>query len=72
MDKPTYRDFLEEYFEGNFQSLSFLERDTCFCDRDTCICAHQKEIDKNIILILALSLKQSYIGLGLLDQILDR
>ena len=43
MDKPTYRDFLEEYFEGNFQSLlSFIKRDTCSCDRDTCICAHQK------------------------------
>ena len=42
MDKLTYRDFLEEYFEGNFQSLSFIKGDRCSCDRDTCICAHQK------------------------------
>ena len=31
MDEQTSRDFLEEYFEGNFDLLSFIERDTCSC-----------------------------------------
>ena len=32
MDEQTCRDFLEEYFEGNFELLSFIKRDTCSCD----------------------------------------
>ena len=31
MDEQTCRDFLEEYFEGNFE-LSFIKHDTCSCD----------------------------------------
>ena len=29
MDEQTCRDFLEKYFEGNFELLSFIKRDTC-------------------------------------------
>ena len=32
MDEQTCRDFLEDYFEGNFELLSFIKRDTCSCD----------------------------------------
>ena len=32
MDEQTCRDFLEEYFEGNFELLSLSKRDICFCD----------------------------------------
>ena len=32
MDEQTCRDFPEEHFEGNFELLSFIKRDTCSCD----------------------------------------
>ena len=32
MDEQSFRDFLEEYFEGNFELLSFIKRETCSCD----------------------------------------
>ena len=32
MDEQTCRDFLEKYFAGNFELLSFIKRDTCSCD----------------------------------------
>ena len=31
MDEQTCKDFLK-YFEGNFELLSFIKRDTCSCD----------------------------------------
>ena len=32
MNEQTYRDFLEDLFEGNFELLSFIKADTCSCD----------------------------------------
>ena len=32
MYEQTRRDFLEEYFERNFEFLSFIKRDTCSFD----------------------------------------
>ena len=32
MGEQTCRDFLEKYFQGNFELLSFIKRDKCSCD----------------------------------------
>ena len=32
MNEETHRDFLEKYFEENFELLSFIKRDICSCD----------------------------------------
>ena len=32
MDEQTCRDFLEKYFDGDFELLSFIKHDTFFCD----------------------------------------
>ena len=43
----TCRDFLEEYFEGNFELLSFVKRDTCSFDINlNCSISKEKEVNR--------------------------
>ena len=43
----TCRDFLEEYFEGNFELLSFVKRDTCYFDINlNCNISNEKEVNR--------------------------
>ena len=43
----TCRDFLEEYFEGKFELLSFVKRDTCSFDINlNCNISNEKEVNR--------------------------
>ena len=47
MDEQTCKDFLEEYFEGNFELLSFIKRDTCSCDiKFNCNISNEEEVNR--------------------------
>ena len=47
MDEQTCRDFLEEYFEGNFELLSFIKRDKCSCDINfNCNISNEEEVNR--------------------------
>ena len=47
MDEQTCKDFLEEYFEGNFELLSFIKRDTCSCDINfNCNISNEEEVNR--------------------------
>ena len=47
MDEQTCRDFLQEYFEGNFELLSFIKRNTCSCDINfNCNISNKEEVNR--------------------------
>ena len=47
MNEQTYRDFLEDLFEGNFELLSFIKADTCSCDINfNCNISNQDKINR--------------------------
>ena len=46
MDEQTCRDFSEWYFEGNFELLSFIKRNTCSCDINfNCNISNEEEVN---------------------------
>ena len=47
MDEQTCRDFLEKYFEGSFELLSFIKRHTCSCDINfKCNIRNEEEVNR--------------------------
>ena len=47
MYEQTCRDILEEYFEGNFELLSFIERYTwSFCINFNCTISNEYEVNR--------------------------
>ena len=49
MNEQICRSFLEEYFEGNLELLSFIKRDTCSCDINfNCNISNEERVNRFI------------------------
>ena len=47
MDEQACRDFLQVYFDENFELLSLIKRDTCSCDINfNCNISNEEEVNR--------------------------